>query len=234
MQNALITGATKGIGLAIAKALAKEGINLAICSRHEEELLQVKEALLQISPKIKVFTRTTDCGLRDDVRRFAAEAEQELDAIQIIINNVGAFFPANILEEEENNLQKQLDLNLIAGYELYRFFGKKLMAARRGHIFNICSVAGKQVVANAGSYSVTKFAQRGLNDVMREEMKAYQVKVTAVFPGSTLTDSWNGTTIPAEKFILPEDVAAAIITCLKMSAGANVDELIIQTTTKEI
>ena len=234
MQNALITGATKGIGLAIAQALAKEGINLAICSRNDKELLQVKEALLQINPQIKVFIRVTDCSLRDEVRRFAAEAEQELQTIQIIINNVGAFFPASILEEEENNLQKQLDLNLMAGYELYRFFGKKLVAARSGHIFNICSVAGKQVVANAGSYSVTKFAQRGLNDVMREEMKAHQVKVTAVFPGSTLTDSWNGTTIPTEKFILPQDVAAAIITCLKMSVGANVDELIIQTTTKEI
>ena len=108
------------------------------------------------------------------------------------------------------------------------------MAVRSGHIFNICSVAAKQIVVNAGSYSVTKFAQRALNDVMREEMKAHQVKVTAVFPGSTLTDSWNGTTIPPEKFILPEDVAAALVTCLKMSAGANVDELIIQTTTKEI
>lgn len=234
MQNALITGATKGIGLAIAKALAKEGINLAICSRNGEELLSVKEALLQINPQIKVFTSITDCSLRPEVIRFAAEAEQELKAVQILVNNVGAFFPGSILDEEENNLQKQLDLNLMAGYELYRFFGKKLMAARCGHIFNICSVAAKKVVANAGSYSVTKFAQRGLNDVMREEMKAYQVKVTAVYPGSTLTDSWNGTSIPAEKFIMPEDIAAAIVACLKMSAGANVDELTIRTTTGEI
>jgi short-subunit dehydrogenase len=234
MQNALITGATKGIGLAIAKTLAKEGINLAICSRNEEDLLAVKEALLQINPQLQIFTRVTDCGSRVDVRRFAAEAEQELQSIQIIVNNVGAFFPASLLDEDENALQKQLDINLMSGYELYRFFGKKLMAARSGHIFNICSVAAKQVVVNAGSYSVTKFAQRGLNNVMREEMKAYQVKVTAVFPGSTLTDSWNGTTIPAAKFILPEDVGAAVAACLKMSAGANVDELIIRTTTGEI
>lgn len=234
MQNALITGATKGIGLAIAKALAKEGINLAICSRNDKDLFAVKEALLQINPQIKVFTRVTDCSWQADVLGFAAEAEQELQSIEIIVNNAGMFLPGSILDEEENSLQKQLDLNLMAGYELYRYFGKKLMAAKSGHIFNICSVAAKQVVVNAGSYSVTKFAQRGLNDVMREEMKAYQVKVTAVFPGSTLTDSWNGTKISVEKFILPEDVAAAVVTCLKMSAGANVGELIIQTTTREI
>ncbi|MVN20967.1 SDR family oxidoreductase [Mucilaginibacter arboris] len=234
MQNALITGATKGIGLAIAKALAKEGINLAICSRNNEDLLLVKEALLQINSNIRVFTRVTDCSLRKELISFAAEAERELQSIQILINNAGLFLPASILEEEENALQKQLDLNLMAGYELYRYFGKKLIAARTGHIFNICSVAAKQVVVNAGSYSVTKFAQRGLNDVMREEMKAHRVKVTAILPGSTLTSSWSGTTIPPEKFVMPEDVAAAVINCLKMSAGANVDELIIQTTTEEI
>lgn len=234
MKNALITGATKGIGLAIAKALAKEGINLAICSRNKQDLWSIKEALLQINPKIKIFVRVTDCSLREDVFNFAAEAEQELQAIQIIVNNAGLFLPGSILDEAEDNLQKQLSLNLMAGYELYRYFGKKLMAARTGHIFNICSVASKNVVANAGSYSVTKFAQLGLNHVMREEMKAYQVKVTAILPGSTLTNSWAGTTVPPQKFVLPEDVAEAVINCLKMSAGANVDELIIQTATGEI
>lgn len=234
MKNALITGATKGIGLAIAKALAKEGINLAICSRNEQDLWSVKTALLQINPKIKIFVRVADCSLREDVFNFAAEAEQELQAIQIIVNNAGLFLPGSILDEPENHLQKQLELNLMAGYELYRYFGKKLMAARTGHIFNICSVASKNVVANAGSYSVTKFAQLGLNHVMREEMKAHQVKVTAILPGSTLTNSWAGTTVPPQKFVLPEDVAEAVINCLKMSAGANVDELIIQTATREI
>ncbi len=234
MKNALITGATKGIGLAIAKALAKEGINLAICSRNEQDLRSVKEALLQINPNVKIFTCVADCSLRDDVLNFAAKAERELNAIQILVNNAGLFLPGNILDEPGDHLQKQLDLNLMAGYELYRYFGKKLMAARAGHIFNICSVASKNVVANAGSYSVTKFAQLGLNHVMREEMKAYQVKVTAILPGSTLTNSWAGTTVPPEKFVLPKDVAEAVVNCLKMSKGTNIDELIIQTATGEI
>ncbi|MGI4751775.1 MAG: SDR family NAD(P)-dependent oxidoreductase [Janthinobacterium lividum] len=234
MKNALITGATKGIGLAIAKALAKNDINLAICARNEQDLSSVKEALLQISPEIKVFTCVADCSMREEVLRFAAEAERELQSIQIIVNNAGLFLPGSILEEPEDHLQKQLDLNLMASYELYRYFGKKLMAARTGHIFNICSVASKNVVVNAGSYSVTKFAQLGLNHIMREEMKAHQVKVTAILPGSTLTNSWAGTNIPTEKFVMPEDVAEAVINCLNMSAGANIDELIIQTATGEI
>ncbi|RYE08781.1 MAG: SDR family oxidoreductase, partial [Sphingobacteriaceae bacterium] len=177
MKNALITGATKGIGLAIAKAFAENGINLALCSRNEPELLSVKTALLHINPNIKIVVFKADCSLRHEVLKFAAEAERELQAIQIIVNNAGLFLPGNILDEPENNLQKQLNLNLMAGYELYRYFGKKLMAARSGHIFNICSVASKKIVVNAGSYSVTKFAQLGLNNIMREEMKAHQVKV---------------------------------------------------------
>lgn len=233
-MNALITGATQGIGKAIATAFAKANINLAICARNGHELSSVKEALLQNNPQIKVFVCVADCSVPEEVRRFAAEAEQELQSIQIIVNNAGLFLPSQILDEPEDNLQKQLDLNLLAGYELYRFFGKKLMAARAGHIFNICSVASKKVVVNAGSYSVTKFAQLGLNHVMREEMKAHQVKVTAILPGSTLTNSWAGTSIPTEKFIQAEDVAAAVIYCLNRSAGANVDELIIQTATREI
>lgn len=233
-MNAIITGATKGIGRAISVALAKEGINLAVCSRNQHDLLQLKEALLQINPIIQVFTCVADCSLQEDVCRFATEAEQKLHSIQILVNNAGLFLPGSILDEAEDHLQKQLNLNLMAGYELYRFFGKKMMAARTGHIFNICSVASKKVVVNAGSYSVTKFAQLGLNYVMREEMKAHQVKVTAILPGSTLTDSWSGTTVPTEKFVLPEDVAEAVINCLKMSAGANVDELVIQTATGEI
>jgi short-subunit dehydrogenase len=91
----------------------------------------------------------------------------------------------------------------------------------------MCSSASKNVVAEAGTYSVTKFALLGLNNVMKLETQEYGVKVTAVIPGSTLTSSWNGTTIPAERFILPEDIASAIVNTFQMSAGANVDELII-------
>ena len=234
MKTALITGATKGIGLAIAQAFAAEGISLALCARTENDLISVKTALLQINPAISIFTKTVDCGNQQQVLAFAKEAEKALQHINIIVNNVGIFYPGSMLDEDENALQKQLDVNLLCGYTLYRFFAKKLMEAKSGHIFNICSSASKNAVVTAGSYSVTKFAQRGLNNVMRQELKAHQVKVTAIFPGSTLTESWEGTAVPPEKFISPQDVASAVINCLRMSAGANAAELFIQTTTQEI
>jgi short-subunit dehydrogenase len=124
-----------------------------------------------------------------------------------------------------------VNTNLMPAYELYRYFGKTMIAARSGHIFNICSVASLNPIAEAGIYSVTKYALLGLNKVMRLEMQQHGVKVTAIIPGSTLTDSWKGMVVEKDQMVLPEDIASAIINIYKMSAGANVDEMIIKPVT---
>ena len=102
------------------------------------------------------------------------------------------------------------------------------MAVKEGHIFSICSVAALDPIPSAGTYSVTKFALMGLNKVMRLEMQPYNVKVTTVIPGSTLTNSWKDAVVDKDQFVLPEDIASAIINTYKMSTGANVDEIIIR------
>lgn len=225
MNNAIITGATRGMGRAISIAFAKEGFNLAVCARKASDLETFKQELLQINPNIKVAAITADISVKEQIKAFARQAEDELGAINIIVNNAGIYQPTSILDDGEDVFAQLTNTNLLPAYELYRYFGKKLQTARAGHIFNICSSASKNVVKEAGTYSVTKFALLGLNYVMRQEMQQYGVKVTAVIPGSTLTSSWNGTTIPAERFILPEDIASAIVNAYKMSPGANVDEI---------
>ena len=99
---------------------------------------------------------------------------------------------------------------------------------KNGHIFNICSVASIMVIENAGSYSVTKAAMLSLNNILRSELAPYNVKVTAILPGSTLTASWEGTNLPSDQFVQPEDVANSLSAILELSSGANVDELIIK------
>jgi len=234
MKNALITGATKGMGRAIAKAKAKEGVNLAICSRKENELAEFRQELLQANPQIKIFTKAADGSNKDQLLQFAGEAEKELGFISIIVSSLGMFDPVSILDESDAAFEKQLNTNLLPAYHLYRHFGKKMIAKREGHFFTICSVASLDPIASAGTYSVTKYALLGLTKVMRQEMMPHQVKVTAVIPGSTLTNSWEGTTISPDKFILPEDVASAVISIEKMSVGANVEEIIIRPTTGQV
>ena len=228
MKNAIITAATKGMGRAIAIAFAKEGINLAICSRNNEDLAAFRNELSIINPGIKIFYRVADCSVKQQVLEFACAAEQALGFISIIVNNAGMYAYSSILDDGEDDFQKQININLMPAYELYRYFGKAMMAAREGHIFSICSVAALTPIPEAGTYSVTKFALLGLTKVMQLEMQQYGVKVTAIIPGSTLTDSWKGMDADQNKMVLPEDIASAIVNTYKMSAGANVDEIIIK------
>jgi short-subunit dehydrogenase len=144
------------------------------------------------------------------------------------VNNVGTYVQQSILDDEEDTFQKLINTNLVPAYELYRYFGKTMMAAKKGHIFNTCSVAAINPVIKAGMYSVTKFALLGLSTIMRLEMQQHQVKVTTILPGSTFTESWEGSNLSPDKFVSPDDVAAAIICAYNMSAGANVDEIMIK------
>ena len=228
MKNALITAATKGIGRAISIALAKQGINVAVCARGEKDLGDLKDELLAINPNIKIFTAATDVSVKAQILKFATDAEKELGAINIIVNNAGIYEPYSILDDSEDTFQKSINTNLAPAYELYRYFGKKMMAAGKGHIFNICSVASLNPVVSAGTYSVTKFALLGLTKVMRLELQAHNVKVTAVIPGSTLTSSWDGVEVDKNVMVMPEDIASAIVSICNMSPGANVDEIIIK------
>lgn len=228
MENALITGATQGIGRSVAIAFAKQGISMAICSRNVKDLEVLKQELIAINPDVKVFILATDCSNKEQLLSFARQAQQEMGFIKVVVNNVGMFQPASILDDTDDAFTNNLNTNLMPAYELYRFFGKSMMEARSGHIFNICSVASKEPVVNAGIYSVTKAALYSLNNIMKLEMQAYSVKVTAVLPGSTLTGSWAGTEVHPNRFVMPDDVAAAILNAYNMSKGANVDEIVIK------
>ena len=228
MKNALITGGTKGMGRAIAIAFAKENVNIAVCARNAADLDVFKKDLNEINPDIKVVTVVADGSNREELLNFAQTAQQELGNINIIVNNLGMYAPTSILNDENNLFQKVVNTNLMPAYELYRFFGKSMVSVGEGHIFNICSIAALDPIPEAGIYSVTKAALLCLNDVMRLEMEQYGVKITAVIPGSTLTDSWKGIAVDKDKMVLPEDIASAIINIYKMSAGANVDQIIIK------
>jgi short-subunit dehydrogenase len=227
MKNALITGATKGMGRAIAFAFAKQGLNLAICSRNIKDLEQIKAELQSINQQISIVTVQADASKKDQLLNFAQKAEAELGQIHVIVNNVGIYQPTSIMDDAEDTFDLLMNANLRPAYELYRYFGKKLAAAKDGHIFNICSIAAITPVIEAGTYTVTKAATLSLSNIMRLEMQQYGVKVTSVIPGSTLTSSWDGMQVDANKMVLPDDIASAVIAIYNMSAGANVNEITI-------
>lgn len=225
-MKAIITGATKGIGKAIATKLAQSGYHLAVCARSEKDLIALQKELAQYPVKVHVFV--ADCSVKDQVLAFCEAAATALNGVDVLVNNVGVFLMDNLLDESDEVFEIQQQVNLNTTYYCSKYFGKIMRAQQHGHIFNICSVASKETIPNAGSYCVTKTAMLSLNNVLRKELAQYNVKVTAILPGSTLTASWEGTTIDPQKFVQPTDVAEAISAILNLSTGANVDELIVK------
>ncbi len=227
IMNILITGATKGIGKAIALEMTKHNHALALCARNQKDLDALKKEILKINPDTQIYLSKTDCSIKAEVLDFAENAIAHFGIIDVLINNVGVFEPASILDEDDNKLDFHYKTNVLAPYILYKKLAPLMIKQQKGHIFNICSVASLQTIVNAGSYCVTKAAMLSLNNIMREETKPFKVKVTAILPGSTLTSSWDGTTISPDKFIKASDVAKSIQYVMQLSDGANVDQLLI-------
>jgi 3-oxoacyl-[acyl-carrier protein] reductase len=225
-MNAIITGATKGIGKAIAIKLAEDGYNLSLCSRNEHELAALASSLAYTGVVIKYLA--TDCADKASVYDFCDFSASSFDQIDVLVNNAGVFVPSAFLDEDDKAFEMQLNLNLNCAYYTSKYIGKMMRSKRSGHIVNICSVASKEIMENAGSYSVTKSALLSLNGVLRKELAIHNVKVTAILPGPTHTASWEGSNIPEEKFVKPEDIANTISQLLKLNGVANVDELIIR------
>ena len=224
-KTALVTGATKGMGKSIAAMLAAEGYHLFITARHEADLIALKTDLLQACPGITVHYAVCDCADRQQVNNLISAADQVFEELDVLVNNVGIYRQVSLLEETQQDFEQQWQVNFATAHALSRHFGRKMRNRGKGHIFHISSIASRKPVAAAGSYTVTKYALAGLNAVLRAELGAYGVKVTEIIPGATLTASWDGTDVQEDRLVAAADIAEAIRVCLRMSGGANIDEI---------
>jgi len=225
-MNAIITAATKGIGKAIAIKLAQSGYNLSLCARTAADLEELQKELETYG--VKIFVKPTDLSSKADVLAFAEFSLSSFNKIDVLVNNAGVFIPGLLLDEETESFELQQGVNINATYLMSKTIGKSMQLNNTGHIFNICSVASLAPADNAGSYSVTKAAMLSLNNVLRKELAQYQVKVTAILPGATLTSSWGETEIDPNKFVQPEDIADSLFSILNLSKGVNVDEIVLK------
>lgn len=224
---AVITGATRGIGKAIAQAFAKEGIAVIACSRNEQELEMLKKEI-EKNYSVFCYTCVADLSLKNEVDKFVSFAKNISGEIEVLVNNTGVFIPGKIHEEEDGVLEKMIQTNLYSAYNLTRGVVKSMMTNKKGHIFNICSTASITAYENGGSYCISKFAMYGMTKVLREEMKEFGVKVTAILPGATYTSSWEGVELPEERFMKPADVANALMSAYKISENAVVEEIVLR------
>jgi short-subunit dehydrogenase len=227
-MNAVITGATKGIGRACAIKFAENKSNLALCSRSYQDLAELKNELKSLNPSLDIYIEALDVSDKNSIQQFAKNILNHFNTLDVLVNNAGVYTPGNILEEEEGALENLIQTNLYSAYHLTRLIAPKMKAARNGHIFNLCSIASLLALPNGGSYSISKFALLGFSKVLREELKPYGVKVTSILPGATWSSSWAGVDLPAERLMEANDIADIIWQATQLSASACVEEIILR------
>ncbi|MCO5247419.1 MAG: SDR family oxidoreductase [Chitinophagales bacterium] len=227
-MNIVITGASKGIGKALALKFVKEGYPVAVCSRNQEHLNELDKELKEINPKVETILQTADVSKKEDLKNFAETILSHWKTVDILINNAGVFIPGAIMDEDEDNLQRTIETNLYSAYRMTKYLLPTMLKKKSGHIFNMCSIASFQAYPNGGSYAISKFGLLGFSKCLREELKPHNIKVTAVMPGATYTDSWKGVDIREDRFIPVEDVVNMIYTATLLSDRSVVEDIIIR------
>jgi short-subunit dehydrogenase len=227
-MNCIITGASKGLGRAMAERFAAGGYDLYLCSRDGGTLSAAREDLAVRYPSVAIHCLAADMGDREQVMAFAHWITGAGVPVDILVNNAGQFIPGSVHNEPEGVLEKLMTVNLYGAYHLTRRLLPAMMARRSGHIFNICSVASLQAYPNGGAYSISKYALAGFSANLREEMKPHGIKVTTVYPGAAFTDSWAGAGVDPARIMTAADVAEMVYTASRLSPQATVEEILLR------
>ncbi|MBF2051831.1 MAG: SDR family oxidoreductase [Candidatus Sericytochromatia bacterium] len=221
-ENVFVSGASKGIGLAIARTFLNEGFNVAISARTEADL----QALKAEHPGLQTFQ--ADMSRKEDVLRLADWLNTEFGTLDLLVNNVGRFLPGQIHSESDETFENTLHTNLFGPYYLTKRVLPPMMARKQGTIVNICSTASITAYPNGGSYCISKFALHGFSKELREELKPHNIRVVSVLPGATFTASWEGADVPEERLMPAEDIAAAVWQAWAMSPRTVVEEILLR------
>lgn len=222
-KNAIVTGGSKGIGLAIVERLLEENYKVFTVSRSEGKLPVLKEKYAS-----QLDITLLDFSLQKNVQMFSEKVKSLTSEIDVLVNNAGVFLPGTIHGEEAGNFELQMQLNVAAPYYLTREIVPLMMAQKSGYIFNICSTASIVPYINGGSYCISKHALLGFSKVLRQELMPYEISVSSILPGATLTDSWAGTDLPKERFMDPSDIAESLWFALSNRKRMVMEEILIR------
>lgn len=217
-KNALITGAGKGIGKAIAIALAKEGVNVILVARTQADV--DKLAIETNKLGVKSLALSADVSDINSVNTAVEKALAEFKTIDILINNAGIGAFGKFLELEPAEWERIIQVNLMGTYYTTRAVIPNMIERQTGDIINISSTAGLNGNAVTSAYSASKFAVLGLTDSLMQEMRKHNIRVTALTPSTVATDlaiDLKLTDGNPEKVMQSEDIAELIIAQLKLN-----------------
>jgi short-subunit dehydrogenase len=226
-MNVVITGASRGIGLAIAEIFAQNGHRLFLTSRNEFSLYQTMEQLQARFANTPIEAKAFDLSIKENAIAFADWCLQKATP-DILVNNAGVFEQGNVTDEPEGILERQIASNLYSAYYVTRKMAPAMQQQKSGHIFNICSIASLKAYSGGGAYSISKFALYGFSKNLRQELLRDNIKVTAVLPGAVMTDSWGNFDNRSKRIMEAADIAKMIYTASQLSSAACVEDIIIR------
>jgi 3-oxoacyl-[acyl-carrier protein] reductase len=217
-KTALITGAGRGIGRAIAIALAKEGINLGLIGLNMSNLEKVAAELAQFD--VKISAATADVTDLESVTHAVEHINSDLGPIDILINNAGIAKFGGFLDLTPEEWEKIIQVNLMGVYNVTRVVLPGMIERKSGDIINISSSAGQKGAPVTSAYSASKFAVLGLTESLMLEVRKHNIRVTALTPSTVVTDLAIDTNLVSgneENVMHPEDLAELIVASLKLN-----------------
>jgi 3-oxoacyl-[acyl-carrier protein] reductase len=229
-KTALVTGGSRGIGLAIARRLGQMGANVSICARDSERLERATRQLKQEgSHTLGVHADVTRAA---DVELLVQETQTSLGPIEILVNNAGTGYFGPVQEASEANWDGVLDTNLKGVFLITKAVAPGMIERRGGHIINIASLAGKNAFAGGAVYCASKWGLLGFTYCAAEDLRAYGIRVSAICPGSVATEFGPHTGKSVEKMLKPEDVAHAVAMLVTQSPQSFISDLSMRPTQK--
>lgn len=224
-KNVLITGAGKGIGRAMAIALAQEGVNVGLIARTESDLKSLASEVNALG--VKASFATADVSSIDSVNAAVAQIKSELGIIDILINNAGIGSFGSFMELEPARFEEIIKVNLFGVYYVTRAILPEMIDRKSGDIVNVSSSAGQRGAAVTSAYSASKFGLIGLSESLMQEVRKYNIRVTTLTPSTIATDMAKDLKLTdgnPDRVMQPEDFAELVVSQLKLNRRVFVKE----------
>jgi 3-oxoacyl-[acyl-carrier protein] reductase len=230
-QVAVVTGAGRGIGAAIARNLAKLGATAVLCGRTQSALDSTAQAIANAGGKSEVIP----CDVTElrQLEYAAARVDSTFGRLDVLVNNAGVgAFSQSLHKFAPEDWDRVLNTNLRGVYFAIRAFIPLMIRNRSGHVINISSLAGKNALPNGAAYAASKWGLNGLTYSVAEELRSHNIRVSVVCPGSTNTELSPHTGKDPAKMLQPDDVAHAVAMLVTQSPQSFVSELLLRPTQK--
>ncbi len=229
-QVALVTGASRGIGLAIARRIGAMGARVAICGRKIGSLERAAKELRAAG--IETLAAAADVSRSADVTALVDHTRKNLGPIDILVNNAGLGVFGPVQQLSEADWDTVLDTNLKGVFLVTKAVAPEMIRRRAGHVINIASLAGKNAFPGGGIYCASKWGLLGLTYCMAEDLRAHGIRVAAVCPGTVATEFSPHAGKDPAKMLQADDVAHAVATLLTQAPQSFISEILIRPTQK--